>query len=300
MQSTQQETTPPKETTPPESEQVPALDTQDNAAKLAAVNDLLGIKPEEAAKPEKVAPKTEADKTVSEALAEAEKPPDGGETQETVKPPKTLSELSERTGIKVEDLYAIEIPASEDGGESQTFGKLKDLAAGESDFAGRELQFEERRVKFGNDQAKARQELEIILQALPDNAIKADVLAKARKEREVMLDREAARVMDVIPDWKTDEVKRADLIGIGEHMAQYGFDKGHIDQIVDHRMLRYMRDNWNRKTLVEKALAGVKPVKPVPKGKGTQVAEPKPKTQATPASSKNEQLDAIDKLLNPG
>lgn len=294
MQSTQQDTT------PPENEQTPAVDTQDNAAKLAAVNDLLGVKPEEPAKPEKVAPDTEGEKSLSEALAEAEKPPDSGETQDTVKPPKTLSELSERTGIKVEDLYAIEIPASEDGGESQTFGKLKDLAAGESDFAGRELQFEERRVKFGNDQAKARQELELVLQALPDGAIKADVLAKARKEREVMLDREAARVIDVIPEWKIDETKRADLVGIGEHMAQYGFDKSHIDQIADHRMLRYMRDNFNRKTLVEKALAGVKPVKPVPKGKGSQVAKPKPKIQASPKSSQSEQLDAIDSLLKPG
>ncbi len=281
---------------------VPALDTQDNDAKMTAVNDLLGIKAEEGAKPEKVAPDsdTETEKSVSEALAEAEKPTDSGESQKTVKPPKTLLELAERTGIKVEDLYAIEIPASQDGGESQTFGKLKDLAAGESDFAGRELQFEERRVKFGNDQAQARAELEIVLKSLPKDAIKPEILANARKEREVMLDREAARVLDVIPEWSNDEAKRADLVGIGEHMAQYGFDKGHIDQISDHRMLRYMRDNWSRKTLVEKALAGIKPVKKVPKGASTKPAGPKAKIQARPDSSQNKQLDAIDSLLNPG
>ena len=285
-----------------EAEIVQELDTQDNAAKMKAVDDLLGIETEETAKPEKAKPDvdTGTELSVSEQLAEAEKPPDSGKPQEPVKPPKTLLELAELTGIKVEDLYAIEIPAAEDGGESQSFGKLKDLAAGESDFAGRELQFEERRVQFGNDQAKARAELEIVLKSLPEGAIKPEVLAKARKEREVMLDREAVRVLDVIPEWANDEVKRADLAGIGEHMEQYGFDSGHIDQIADHRMLRYMRDNLRRMKLVEKALAGVKPVKPVPKSKATQPAKRTPKIQITPETSTGKKLDAIDKLLNPG
>ena len=285
-----------------EAEIVQALDTQDNAARMKAVDDLLGIETEEPVKPEKAKldVDTGTELSVSEQLAEAEKPPDSGKPQEPVKPPKTLLELAELTGIKVEDLYAIEIPAAEDGGESQTFGKLKDLAAGESDFAGRELQFEERRVQFGNDQAKARAELEIVLKSLPEGAIKPEVLAKARKEREVMLDREAVRVLDVIPEWSNDEVKRADLAGIGEHMEQYGFDSGHIDQIVDHRMLRYMRDNLRRMKLVEKALAGVKPVKPVPKSKATPPAKRTPKIQITPPNSVEIKLDAIDKLLNPG
>ncbi len=277
------------------------LDNQDNAAKMAAVGDLLGVPVEDKTKPEKAAPvtDTETDKTVSEALAEVEKPTDSGESQKTVKPPKTLSELSELTGIKVDDLYAIEIPASADGDESHTFGKLKDLAASESDFAGRELQLQERKVEFGNDQAKARAELEIILKSLPEGAIKPEVLAKARKEREVMLDREAVRMLDVIPEWKNDEAKRADLAGMGDHMAQYGFDKGHIDQIADHRMLRYMRDNFYRKTLVDKALAAVKPVKEIPKGGAAKPAQAKAKIQATPESSVNEKLSAIDNLLNP-
>ena len=153
-----------------------ALDTQDKAATMSEIDNLLGLTPEQDTPP-KVDGGTATEKTVAEALAEAEGPTDSGESQKTVKPPKTLSELAERTGIKVEDLYAIEIPAAADGGESHTFGKLKDLAASESDHAGRELELEERRVKFGNDQAKARAELEIVLKSLPEGAIKPDVLA---------------------------------------------------------------------------------------------------------------------------
>ncbi len=291
MQST------PQQQTPNNAEEVQVLDPQDNAAKMSAVNDLLGIKTEEPAKLERVAPPDkETEKTVSEKLAEGESLTDSGESQETVIPPKNLDELAERLGVKVDDLYAIEFPHNETG-ESLTLGELKDLQATESDFAGRELEFEERRVSFGNDQAKARQELELVLKSLPEGAIKPEVLAKARKEREIMLDRESARVLDVIPEWKDDEARRVDLVGIGEHMEQYGFDKGHIDQIADHRMLRYMRDNFNRKVLVEKALEGVKPVKLVPKGKGTKAAARREAPKASPESSMNDQLDAIDSLI---
>ena len=115
-----------------------------------------------------------------------------------------------------------------------------------------------------------------------------------------MLDREAVRVVDVIPEWSNDETKRADLDSIGEHMEQYGFDKDHIDQIADHRMLRYMRDNFKRMKLVEKALAGVKPIKQIPKSRTSPPARKKPPSQATPASTLNEQLSAIDDLLKQG
>ena len=61
----------PQEQTKTEGETTPTLDTQDNAGRLSAVNDLLGIKTEETAKPERAAPDTEADQSVSEHLAEA-------------------------------------------------------------------------------------------------------------------------------------------------------------------------------------------------------------------------------------
>lgn len=275
------------------------LDSISNAGKIGAVSDLLGLDTGETAKPEKAAPDTETETTVSEALAETEKFTDSDESQQTVKPPKTLAELAERLDVNVADLYAIEVPASEDGGESHTLGSLKDEAAKQVDFAGRELEFEERRVKFGNDQAKARQELELVLAALPEGAIKPEMLATARREREVMLDREDARSIDVIPEWKDNDAKRADLVGIGEHMAQYGFDKSHIDQIFDHRMLRYMRDNLNRMKLVERALDKAKPVKKIPRSKTSAPAKPKVVPTATPASTQKEQVSAIDALLTP-
>ena len=289
----------PQEQTQTDDNAPAVLDTQDNAAKMTAVNELLGINAEEPAKPERAEPDAEGEQSLSERLAEAERPSDRGESQDTVKPPKNLDELAERLGVKIDDLYAIEFPHNETG-ESLTLGALKDLQANESDYAGRELELAEGRVKFGNAQAKARQELGLVLKSRPEGEIKPEVRATARKEREVMLGLEAVRVLDVIPEWSDDDVQRADLAEIGDHMEQYGFDKGHIDQIVDHRMLRYMRDNLRRMKLVERALAGVKPVKSVPKGRTSQPARAKAKVQATPASTQGQQPDAIDKLLTPG
>lgn len=294
MQSTRSEQIPDKETLDGAHKHV--LDLKDNAAKIGAIDTLLGVESEGMAKPEKVEP-TEAEQSVSEALAEGESPKPGGESQKPVKTPKTLKELSELTGLKVEDLYGIEIEAAEDGGESHTLGSLKDHAAKQIDYAGRELELSERRVKLESDQVKSRRDLEIILQALPPDSIKPEILAKAKKEREVYLDREAARVLDVIPEWSDGESKRTDLAGISEHMAQYGFEESHVAQVADHRMLRYMRDNFNRKQLVERALAKVKPTKLVPKGKKSQPAVSKKPVSATPDSTLNEQLTAIDKLL---
>ncbi len=278
---------------------LPPLDVGDNAGKVEQVNELLGITNTETAPPETAMPEVPTELSVAEALAEGENLSDSGEIQKTVTPPKNLDELAEKLGVKVSDLYAIEFPVTQTG-ESRTFGELKDLQANESDFAGRELQFEERRVEFRNDQAKARQELELVLQSLPEGAIKPDILAKARKEREVMLNREAARVIDVIPEWKSDETKRADFSGIGDHLAQYGFDKSHIEQIADHRMLRYMRDNFVRMELVKNALSKVKTVKTVPKGGSSKPKAATPKNIATPTSTLNEQLAAVDDLIKTG
>ena len=123
----------PQEQTQTDDNAPATLDRRDNAAKMTAVDELLGINAEESAKPERAEPDAEGEQSLSKMLAEAEKPIDSGKPQETVKPPKTLQELAEQTGIKVKDLYAIEIPSATDGGESHTFGALKDRAAGESE-----------------------------------------------------------------------------------------------------------------------------------------------------------------------
>jgi hypothetical protein len=235
-------------------------------------------------------------KSLSDELAEqSDLIESGSESKEPIIPPKNLNELAEKLGVEVKDLYGIEFPSSD--GESHTIGELKDLLANESDFSGRELEFSERKVKFDTQQATARQELEVILKSIPPEALTQDVLLRAQREVKQNSEREAAKTLDVIPEWSSGEAKSADMVKITEHMIDYGFDKGQIELLTDHRMLRYMRDNMNRKALVDKALGNVKASKKLQKAAGRKPKVNTTAAKATPNSSFNDQLSAIDGVL---
>lgn len=276
-------------------EATPVDGNADNAETLDAVTNILGVDP--TAKP--VHSEKEEPGTLTEAIVELaadESPPDGGESPEPIKTPKNLEELAKRLKVEVKDLYDIEFPDPQTG-ESHTLGKLKDLLATNSDLTGRELQIEERRVTAENEQVQARADLEEILKALPPEAVSPEILAKAREQREAYLDREASRVLDVIPEWSNADTKREEWKAVQEHMADYGYTPSQVDQIADHQMVRYMRDNMRRKTLVDKALSTAKPVKKVAKSTSAKPTPPAKPVTATPQSSLNEQLAAVDKLL---
>ncbi len=270
------------------------LDSTGNADKLAEVSELLGVVPEVTAE----RPEPEAE-SVSEAIVELatdESPTDSGESQEPINPPKNLDELAERLNIGVAELYKLELP-DPTSGESHTLGELKDMLANTADLTGRELELNERRVKQENEQVKSRQDLEEILKSLPPEAIMPEVLAKARLEREVYLERELVRVLDVIPEWDNAERKRTDWKGIQDHMAEYGYSPTQVDNIAEHQMIRFMRDAMINKTLIEKALARSKPVTRIAKSRAAKPAPKKTAPTATPQSHINDQLAAIDALI---
>jgi len=286
MESTQQQTT---------QSEINPLDSAANADKLEAVSDILGITPE--VTPKRVEPETtESVSDTLATLATDESPPDSGESQKPIETPKNLNELAERLNIEVAELYKMEFP-DPTSGESHTLGELKDMLDNTADLASRELELNDRRVKQENEQVKTRQDLETVLKSLPPEAIKPEILAKARAEREVYLDRESVRVLDVIPEWSNDQTKRADWKGIQDHMAEYGYSANQVDNIAEHQMVRFMRDAMINKTLIEKAIARSKPVTKIAK---SRAAKPAPKRQAvtaTPSSPLNDQLSAIDALI---
>jgi hypothetical protein len=274
----------------------PATSTEN----MKAVTELLGM----TETPETAAPKEEidtGDSSLSDALqAETAEHAevDSDESQETIKaPPKNLKELAEQLEVEVADLYALEFPAAEDG-ESHTLGELKDMLATQSDFTGRELELSERKVAFDSEQMQARQELETILKAIPPEALDPAVLQRAKQERAMYLEREGEKLLQTVPEWQDAEVRQSEMQGIAKHMQDYGFSDGQLDQMIDHRMLRYMRDNLNRKNLVENALSRVKSVNNPPKGKARRPQVKAAPPRVTPSSSLNDQVSAIDSLLN--
>lgn len=183
---------------------------------------------------------------------------DGGETPKSQPMPKDLNGLAETLGVEVKELYALSIPSAREGEKPYTLGKLKDIAADIDDFNLRNLKFDERVRKTEGDMLRAQQELRTLVEALPEDALKPEVLKAVREKHEAELKAERARTLEVISDWGDEETERQDRAGMAEHLSEYGFPENMLDTISDHKTLRYVRENYLREKRLRKVLEGVK------------------------------------------
>lgn len=225
--------------------------------------------------------------------SEDSKATDGESCEKSV--PMNVKELSERLGIDIEDVYKIAFNDSK--GESHTIGELKDLLTQTEELTSRELEFEERRVKAENELLKTQNEYRAILSKLPKQALDPALIAQAQAEFEATAKAEFEKVKVTIPEWANDDVREKDLNSMADHLESYGFDRSVINTMIDHRMVKYVRDNMMRQNRIEKVLAKVKEKKAPAKATS---AKPNPKLRkpsAGPLNSKQEQVASIAELL---
>lgn len=186
------------------------------------------------------------------------KPSGSGKKAEPV---KRFNDLAGATGLDLDALYKLEVSLSE-GGEPVTIEQLKDSYKQRDDLSLRELEFEERRTQQEGELLRASAELQEILQALPANAVKKDVLDKIRARSEQTAQTERQRTLEVIPEWKDDARRTDDIKAMVEHLGSYGIPKNYLNQVMDHRHFKYIRDNMLRERRVREAIAKVKAGKP--------------------------------------
>ena len=184
---------------------------------------------------------------------------------ETAKPSK-FNDLAGTLGLELDDLYKLEVSQAEDG-TPVTVENLKDHFAKQGDFSVREIEFEERRTQQESDLMRAQEELRELMAALPEKAIKPEVLQKVRDKHAAQVQLERRRTLDVIPEWQDEKARIADIEGMAEHLKQYGYPVNHLEQIADHRQIKYIRDNWQREQRIRKALEKVRAGKPNPVSK---------------------------------
>lgn len=189
---------------------------------------------------------------------------EAGETHEKAEPTegktlKALSDLAERLGVEVKDLYAVEVPMSD--GQAMSLGALKDAVAKQEDLTQRELEVEERRIRIEADQTRAQAELKALIAALPPKAISEQVLQLVRQKAEAELAQERKAVMQSIPEWADESRRNAELQGMVAYLGDYGFPPTYLQGAFDHRLIRLVRDGYLRKMRVEQALAKVQEVK---------------------------------------
>lgn len=240
-------------------------------------------------------PESEPAPNLAEALANAEtapKPDEGTEAGETPSKPRTLKALAELAKLEVSDLYELEIPLEAANGESEgktvTLGQLKDSMAKQGDLETETAAFEERRTKSENELLRARQQLQEIVASLPQGSIKPEVIARMNAETEQYRKAETERLAEAIPEWDDDARRESDRAMILEHMGEYGYSAPAFDGIIDHRMVKYVRDNALRWKRMNEALKKVEERKPKPPASASKPAtSTKPKPGARPASGQN-------------
>jgi len=156
-------------------------------------------------------------------------------------------------------LYAVDVPMSD--GKSMKLGALKDAAAKQAEFSVRELAFEESRVQRESDLVRSLAELRELVATLPPNAVKPEVLEAVRRKHEANVKAERARTLEVIPEWADEGKRTEDIAGMVEHLAGYGFPSNFLESLVDHRAIRYVRENYLREQRVKRALEQVSHVR---------------------------------------
>jgi len=183
----------------------------------------------------------------------AEKPIDEKSVEKTK--PKNLNELAERLGVEVKDLYDMEIPS--DKLKGMTLGKLKDHMAEREKFTIETLKFAEDKAAKETGFLRAEQELQTLLATMPKELLKPEMIAAAKAKHESIVTTERQKTIEIIPEWRDPVIREKELGDMATHMQAYGFPENYLMSIVDSRTMRYIRDNWQRKVRIDKALADV-------------------------------------------
>jgi len=209
--------------------------------------------------------------------------------------PTKFNDLAGATGLDLDALYKLEVSLDE-GGEPVTIEQLKDSYKQRNDFDVERLEFEEQRTQQTNDLVRERAELKELLQALPANAVKPEVLQRLRTKMETVASEERQRTLDAIPEWKDGERRTADITAMAEHLQGYGFPGNQLEQLVDHRWQRYIRDNMLREQRIRSALDKVR--KGAPPKASTSKPQAKPPKKGAPLDIKtNRHQSKLEALL---
>ena len=225
---------------------------------------------------------------------------DGARAPEKVDVPKSLDELAEGLGVDVADLYKLEVPLGGDR-EPITLGQLKDIGKAGSQIDLDRIEFDEKVTEFEAQQRKAAQDMADLIASLPRNAITDELVGKIQQQRAAVQDREEKLLQAAIPGWSDPVVKERERTVMGDYLNEFGFPKGFLDTVVDHKTQALIRDAAMRKQRLATALDQVRQVKNTGHGVTTKASKPKsgagkkspPKTRA-----ENAKVDQVADILS--
>ncbi len=219
--------------------------------------------------------------------------PDGEGRQEQAKP-TTFEELAEGSGLSVEELFKLELNLGGDEDNVATIGQLKDALKDERTLELRTLEFEDSVAKREAEFVQARADLVALVEMLPKEHLSEKFLQHVGQQREAEIKKQKAYTLDAISEWKDPNVENSDREAMTENLARYGFPKEYLETVLDHRMVKFIRDATRQQQRVNAMLAKVKRVRETGHGqtknasggkkaatrKGTRVKEQAAQAQA--------------------
>lgn len=186
--------------------------------------------------------------------------------------PKTLDELAKSAGLEVDALYALAVPLG--GDQSMTLGELKDIAKKDSELTVRELEIEERLAERTADLVQSRGELQELFSLLPKSAVSDELRKKAQDVFSAKVTAERKRARESIEGWDDDATRRSDIEGMIDHLGKYGFEKSFLLSVIDHRMVNFIRESWQREKRMTDALRKARELKAAQRGSSAPAGKP--------------------------
>lgn len=270
-------------TEPQQSQGAPASAAPDKPSKAKRLSDLLSGKKPDAPPNEGTPP----------AAGAAQPGAEGGSSTK----PKKFNDLAASLDMELDELYGLEIATAADG-SPLTVQTLKDHHAKRSDFSVAQLRWEEERTSQQNELVRGNAELRELLASIPRDKLDPKILEAVRAKVTQSADRERARTLKVIPEWRNSTVMETELREMGDWLRNYGYEPGYLTTVYDHRALRMMRDAYQREKRIKAALEEVEreEVKPLggSKPQGGKPPSKQPRSEGPPQRGRA----GLENLLN--
>lgn len=189
-------------------------------------------------------PMADVAKLLSQAPAPAEPTP---ETVPQADPPSeswSIKSLAEKLGTDPTTLYESLKVALEDGTEVSV-SALKDSHRPAAELEKARGALVQEMASSKREVLEATQELRELLQAVPQEYLNADAIGQARVKAQAQREREAAKLLEAVPEWKDPIAKAADWVDIGRVAKEMGYTDAEIqlakEGYADHRMVALLR-----------------------------------------------------------
>jgi len=184
---------------------------------------------------------------------------DTGDTRESGKKVKldSLDSLAASLGVKVEELYAVKIPAGH-GREPMTVGQIKDRFTSFNSLEADRLSLTEERVAQEAEFEQTRAELRELLTVVPKENLSQDALRAAAARVAARNKADGAKLLAAMPEWRDEDRRNEDVAEIAAALGKYGIPASYVGTVRSPALMKFMRDAARREKQVQAALASVK------------------------------------------